>query len=104
MKFNANHVSARRTSPVTSSSSKAGLLFYRLIFKEGLVRILCWWLSSCVFGCSFSAHDNKMSYIVPHHVTLAIKNDGELNKLLGDIMIAAGGVLLKFTLFYYLRR
>ena len=31
--------------------------------------------------------------IVPRHITLAIKNDEELNRLLGNVTIASGGVL-----------
>ena len=31
--------------------------------------------------------------IVPRHITLAVKNDEELNKLLGGVTIASGGVL-----------
>jgi len=40
-----------------------------------------------------AARDNKKARIVPRHITLAVKNDEELNKLLGDVTIAAGGVL-----------
>jgi len=40
-----------------------------------------------------AARDNKKSRIVPRHITLAVKNDEELNKLLGGVTIAAGGVL-----------
>ena len=36
---------------------------------------------------------NKKSRIVPRHITLAVKNDEELNKLLGGVTIASGGVL-----------
>ena len=35
----------------------------------------------------------KRSRIVPRHITLAVKNDEELNKLLGNVTIAGGGVL-----------
>jgi|EP00979_Chaetoceros_neogracilis_P001520 histone H2A len=31
-----------------------------------------------------AARDNKKSRIVPRHITLAVKNDEELNKLLGN--------------------
>jgi C-terminus of histone H2A len=31
--------------------------------------------------------------IIPRHITLAVKNDEELNKLLGNVTIASGGVL-----------
>eukprot|EP00957_Ditylum_brightwellii_P188723 14365705-Ditylum_brightwellii.AAC.1 len=40
-----------------------------------------------------AARDNKKSRIVPRHITLAIKNDEELNKLLGGVTIASGSVL-----------
>ena len=41
-----------------------------------------------------AARDNKKSRIVPRHITtLAVKNDEELNKLLGGVTIASGGVL-----------
>lgn len=40
-----------------------------------------------------AARDNKKSRIIPRHITLAVKNDEELNKLLGDVTIAGGGVL-----------
>ena len=40
-----------------------------------------------------AATDNKKSRIIPRHLTLAIKNDEELNKLLGHVTIAQGGVL-----------
>ena len=40
-----------------------------------------------------AARDNKMKRITPRHVQLAVRNDEELNKLLGGVTIAAGGVL-----------
>ena len=40
-----------------------------------------------------AARDNKKARIVPRHVQLAVRNDEELNKLLGGVTIAAGGVL-----------
>ena len=40
-----------------------------------------------------AARDNKKSRIIPRHIQLAIRNDEELNKLLGMAMIPAGGVL-----------
>ncbi|GAB5355741.1 hypothetical protein AAMO2058_000231500 [Amorphochlora amoebiformis] len=40
-----------------------------------------------------AARDNKRSRIIPRHVQLAIRNDEELNKLLGGVTIASGGVL-----------
>ena len=40
-----------------------------------------------------AARDNKKTRIVPRHLQLAVRNDEELNKLLGDVTIASGGVL-----------
>ncbi|OQS07260.1 histone H2A type 1 [Thraustotheca clavata] len=40
-----------------------------------------------------AARDNKKSRIIPRHIQLAVRNDEELNKLLGDVTIASGGVL-----------
>ena len=51
-----------------------------------------------------AARDNKKSRIVPRHITLAVKNDEELNKLLGGVTIASSGVLPKFTPFFFSRR
>ncbi|TNN09668.1 Histone H2A [Schistosoma japonicum] len=40
-----------------------------------------------------AARDYKKSRIVPRHLQLAIRNDEELNCLLGKVTIAQGGVL-----------
>ena len=40
-----------------------------------------------------AARDNKKSRIIPRHVQLAVRNDEELNKLMGGVTIASGGVL-----------
>ena len=40
-----------------------------------------------------AARDNKKTRIVPRHIQLAVRNDEELNKLLGSVTIASGGVL-----------
>ena len=40
-----------------------------------------------------AARDNKKMRIVPRHLQLAVRNDEELNKLLGGVTIASGGVL-----------
>jgi histone H2A len=40
-----------------------------------------------------AARDNrKTRIVVPRHITLAIRNEEELNKLLGGVTIASGGV------------
>jgi histone H2A len=40
-----------------------------------------------------AARDNKKARIVPRHIQLAVRNDEELNKLLGNVTIASGGKL-----------
>ena len=40
-----------------------------------------------------AARDNKRQRIVPRHIQLAVRNDEELNKFLGHVTIAQGGVL-----------
>jgi histone H2A len=40
-----------------------------------------------------AARDNKRTRISPRHVQLAVRNDEELNRLLGGVTIAQGGVL-----------
>ncbi|CDF40612.1 Histone H2A [Chondrus crispus] len=40
-----------------------------------------------------AARDNKKSRIIPRHIQLAVRNDEELNKLLGSVTIASGGVI-----------
>ena len=40
-----------------------------------------------------AARDNKKSRINPRHIQLAIRNDEELNKMLGSATIPSGGVL-----------
>ncbi|CAM9668367.1 unnamed protein product, partial [Heterosigma akashiwo] len=40
-----------------------------------------------------AARDNKKTRIIPRHLQLAVRNDEELNKLLGGVTISQGGVL-----------
>ena len=40
-----------------------------------------------------AARDNKKTRIIPRHIQLAIRNDEELSKLLGNVTISQGGVL-----------
>ena len=40
-----------------------------------------------------AARDHKKSRIVPRHIQLAVRNDEELNKFLGKVTIASGGVM-----------
>ncbi|KAI8479309.1 late histone H2A.2.2-like [Branchiostoma floridae] len=40
-----------------------------------------------------AARDNKKTRIIPRHLQLAVRNDEELNRLMGGVTIAQGGVL-----------
>jgi histone H2A len=40
-----------------------------------------------------ASRDNKRQRIVPRHIQLAVRNDEELNRLLGKVTIASGGVI-----------
>ena len=94
----------------TTSSAKAGLQFpvgrvgrYLLqgkyatrmgarapVYLAAVLEYLC---EEILQLAGNAARDNKKSRIVPRHITLAVKNDEELNKLLGGVTIASGGVL-----------
>ena len=40
-----------------------------------------------------AARDNKKKRIIPRHILLAVRNDEELNKLMGGVTIAGSGVV-----------
>merc|ERR1740138_652432 len=40
-----------------------------------------------------AAKDLKRSRVIPRHIQMAIRHDDELNKLMGTVTIASGGVL-----------
>jgi histone H2A len=48
-----------------------------------------------------AARDNKKARIVPRHIQLAVRNDEELNKLLGNVTIASGGKLKQLQCFVH---
>ncbi|OEU11109.1 histone-fold-containing protein [Fragilariopsis cylindrus CCMP1102] len=94
----------------TTSSAKAGLQFpvgrigrylrqgkYATRMGAGapvyLAAVLEYLCAEILELAGNAARDNKKSRIIPRHITLAVKNDEELNKLLGDVTIAQGGVL-----------
>src|SRR5690242_21562960 len=93
-----------------SRSSKAGLAFpvgrvHRLLPKGNYVQrvgagapvclaaVLEYLVSEILELAGNAARDNKKTRIIPRHLQLAIRNDEELNKLLGHVTIAQGGVL-----------
>ena len=85
----------------TTSSAKAGLQFpvgrigrylrngkyaTRLgggapVYMAAVLEYLC---AEILELAGNAARDNKKSRIIPRHITLAVKNDEELNKLLGN--------------------
>ncbi|KAI9638470.1 histone H2A-1 [Dioszegia hungarica] len=97
-------------SKSSSRSSKAGLQFpvgriHRLLKKGNyaqrigsgapvyLAAVLEYLAAEILELAGNAARDNKKSRIVPRHLQLAVRNDEELNKLLGSVVISQGGVL-----------
>jgi histone H2A len=93
-----------------SRSSKAGLQFpvgriHRLLKKGNyaqrvgagapvyLAAVLEYLAAEILELAGNAARDNKKHRIVPRHLQLAIRNDEELSKLLGDVVISQGGVV-----------
>ena len=100
----------KKKSKSTSRSAKAGLQFpvgrvarylrqgrvaARIgagapVYMAAVLEYLC---AEILELAGNAARDNKKSRIVPRHIQLAVRNDEELNKLMGGVTIAAGGVL-----------
>eukprot|EP00877_Chromochloris_zofingiensis_P010515 jgi/Chrzof1/5717/Cz16g12260.t1 len=97
-------------SKAVSRSAKAGLQFpvgrIARMLKQGryaerigagapvyLAAVLEYLAAEILELAGNAARDNKKSRITPRHIQLAIRNDEELSKLLGDAVIASGGVL-----------
>ncbi|KAI3753862.1 hypothetical protein L2E82_25926 [Cichorium intybus] len=102
--------SAAAAKKATSRSSKAGLQFpvgrIARFLKAGkyaervgagapvyLAAVLEYLAAEVLELAGNAARDNKKTRIVPRHIQLAVRNDEELSKLLGDVTIANGGVM-----------
>ncbi|KAK2101301.1 Histone H2A type 1-J [Saguinus oedipus] len=77
-----------------SHSSRAGLQFpagrvHRLLCKGNYAERV----GAGILELAGNAARDKKTRIIPRHLQLAIRNDEELNKLLGKGTIAQGGVL-----------
>ncbi|KAK5887337.1 hypothetical protein CesoFtcFv8_015946 [Champsocephalus esox] len=71
-------------------SSRAGLQFPPPVYLAAVLEYLT---AEILELAGNAARDNKKSRIIPRHLQLAVRNDEELNKLLGGVTIAQGGVL-----------
>ncbi|XP_067880521.1 histone H2A.J-like [Heterodontus francisci] len=97
-------------SKAKSRSSRAGLQFpvgrvHRLLRKGNyaervgagapvyLAAVLEYLTAEILELAGNVARDNEKTRIIPRHLQLAVRNNEELIKLLGDVNIAQGGVL-----------
>uniref|UniRef100_A0A7R9YDC3 Histone H2A n=1 Tax=Pinguiococcus pyrenoidosus TaxID=172671 RepID=A0A7R9YDC3_9STRA len=100
----------RGSAKSTTRSAKAGLQFpvgrVGRYLKQGryaerigsgapvyLAAVLEYLCAEIIELAGNAARDNKKTRIIPRHIQLAVRNDEELNKLLSEVTIAAGGVL-----------
>ncbi|KAG0658044.1 histone H2A [Rhodotorula mucilaginosa] len=98
------------SSKAQSRSAKAGLQFpvgriHRLLRRGNyaqrvgagapvyLAAVLEYLAAEILELAGNAARDNKKSRIIPRHLQLAVRNDEELNRLLGHVVISQGGVL-----------
>ncbi|KAG6830378.1 hypothetical protein H0H92_001015 [Tricholoma furcatifolium] len=109
-KARGGKASGAEAGKAQSRSSKAGLQFpvgrvHRLLKKGNyaqrvgagapvyLAAVLEYLAAEILELAGNAARDNKKQRIVPRHLQLAIRNDEELGKLLGDVVISQGGVI-----------
>ncbi|KAK2882323.1 hypothetical protein Q8A73_022833 [Channa argus] len=106
----ARRIRGERAAKAKTRSSRAGLQFpvgrvHRLLRKGNyaervgagapvyLAAVLEYLTAEILELAGNAARDNKKTRIIPRHLQLAVRNDEELNKLLGGVTIAQGGVL-----------
>ena len=104
------HTKMGKGGKSTSRSAKAGLQFpvgrmARFLRQGGfakrvgagapvyLAAVLEYLTAELLELAGNAAKDNKRSRIIPRHIQLAVRNDEELNKFLGGVTVAQGGVL-----------
>eukprot|EP00922_Rhytidocystis_sp_ex-Travisia-forbesii_P034440 GHVS01051134.1.p1 GENE.GHVS01051134.1~~GHVS01051134.1.p1 ORF type:complete len:136 (+),score=31.85 GHVS01051134.1:363-770(+) len=100
----------KKTTKKISRSSKAGLQFpvgrMSRFLKKGryarrvgagapvyLAAVLEYLCAEILELAGNAARDHKKTRIIPRHIQLAVRNDEELNKFLGHVTIASGGVM-----------
>ncbi len=101
---------ATQRKAAKSKSSKAGIQFpvgrIARVLKNGrfasrvgagapvyLAAVLEYIIAEVLELAGNAAKEQKKQRIIPRHIQLAVRNDEELNKLLGNVVIASGGVL-----------
>jgi len=100
----------KKSGKVSSRSTKAGLQFpvgrlSRYLRKGGyakrvgggapvyLAAVLEYLCAEILELAGNAAKDNQKNRIIPRHIQMAVRSDEELNKLLGGVTIASGGVM-----------
>ena len=98
----------KKSSGGSSRSSKAGLQFpvgriHRYLKGSAprigagapvyLAAVLEYLTAELLELAGNAAKDNKRTRVTPRHIQLAVRNDEELNKFLGNVTVAQGGVL-----------
>ncbi|XP_067883952.1 histone H2A.J-like [Heterodontus francisci] len=108
--FGRGKTSGKARAKAKSRSSRSGLQFpvgrvHRLLRKGNyaervgagapvyLAAVLEYLTAEILELAGNAARDNKKTRIIPRHLQLPVRNDAELNKLLGRVTIAQGGVL-----------